>query len=188
MIVILSGSSGAGKNTIISALIEGESEKYALMPTVSTRAMREGEREGMPYHFTTAEDFMRRIREGEFIEYENVHGNLYGTSRKVMDSMRESGKTLLKDIDVLGTLNLSRRLKGIIKVVTIFITVDIEKLRERLSIRGETPEAIEKRLSRFETEQDYADKYDYIVENDDLATAIAEVKEIIEKEAAAVQD
>lgn len=182
MLVIFSGSSGAGKNTIISALLDGESDKYVFMPTVTTRAMRTGEREGMPYHFTTEEDFLSRVKQGEFVEYENVHGNFYGTSRRVLNSLSGSGKTLLKDIDVLGTLNLAERLKDEIKIVTIFITVDAEVLRERLIKRGDRREDIEVRLSRFMVEQAYAPKYNYIVKNDDLAKAIAEVKAIIEKE------
>jgi guanylate kinase len=182
MIVILSGSSGVGKSTIINKLITESVGKYAFMTTVTTRPRRENEQENISYHFVSTDEFMNRVKDGEFYEYESVHGNLYGTSRIILNKLLEKNKVLLKDIDVFGTQNLVQKLKGIIKIITIFITADIDTLRNRLLDRGESLADIERRLSRFSVEQTFSEKYDYVVKNDNLITAVAEVNQIIKTE------
>ena len=183
MLAVFSGGSGAGKNTIIEALIAGGG--FALLPTYTTRDKRPGESEGKPYYYISNETFERKISEGEFYEYENVHGRMYGVSRLLLKERLSSGKILLKDIDVLGTQNLVKRIGGDIKLVTIFVKVaSAEVLKERLICRGEKD--IEKRLSRYEMETSYERGYDYIMPNEDLSAAVETAKRIILTEAGGV--
>ena len=165
MLVIFSGGSGVGKNTVISELLK--TGDFALLPTYTTREKRAGETEGNPYCFLTDEEFKQKIAEGELYEYQNVHGHYYGTSKLLLKKQRALGKILLKDIDVLGTQDLVKSIGGDVKIVTLFLKVDSkEVLVERLTERKETE--IEKRLSRYDMEMSYCDKYDYIITNYDL--------------------
>ena len=179
MLVIFSGGSGVGKNTVIAEFLKRE--EFLLLPTYTTRNKREGESEGNPYYFITKEQFEQKIADGEFYEYENVHGNYYGTSKKLLKHFKETGKILLKDIDVLGTHNLVERIGNDEKLVTIFLKVDsVEVLRQRLTMRGE--KEIEKRLSRYEMEQTHQTEYDYIISNNELQTTKGYVDSLIATE------
>jgi len=179
MLVVFSGPSGAGKNAIISGLLDKYPALYGFMPTMTTRAKREGERDGFPYYFISTEDFKVRIDNGEFLEYEQIHVGYYGTSKKILADKLKEGKTLLKDIDVKGTVNLKKGLDGgKHKLLTIFVTAgNKENLRQRLIGRGEKD--IDLRLSRYESELKYSDKYDFVVENIVLAKAVECAHEII---------
>ena len=179
MLVVFSGPSGAGKNAVISGLLDKYPAMYGFMPTITTRAKREGERDGFPYYFISTEEFKARIAKGEFLEYEQIHVGYYGTSKKILAEKLKEGKTLLKDIDVKGTMNLKKVLKKTeFKLLTIFITAgNKENLRQRLIGRGEKD--IDLRLSRYESELKYADKYDFLVENIDLNEAMESAHEII---------
>jgi len=177
MIVIVSGSSGSGKNTVINRLL-AEDDTLAFLTTVTTREMREGERQGIPYLFVSHEEFRAMIGRGEFLEYCEVHdGNLYGTNRRILEEKLALGKILIKDIDVDGTDALKKILP---EIITIYLSVDREVLRQRLIERGETE--IEKRLSRYDYEDARKAGYDYVIQNDDLETTVATIREIIKKE------
>lgn len=165
MLVIFSGGSGVGKNTVISELIK--SGGFALLPTYTTRDKRVGESEGNPYCFLTDAEFKQKIEENELYEYENVHGHYYGTSKLLLKEKLSLGKILLKDIDVLGTQNLVKSIGKDVKIITLFLKVDSkEVLKQRLIERRETE--IEKRLARYEMEMSFCDRYDYIITNNDL--------------------
>ena len=168
MFVILSGCSAVGKNTVMNVLLSQKNSPYVLMPTYTTRDMRPGEREGFPYHYLTKEQFQEKIDSGELYEYEFIHTNYYGSSRVLMAKAAAKGKTILKDIDVKGALNLSRILHDDMKVVTVFLYADKEILVQRLLNRGDKLEDIEIRLQRYDEEMSYKDRYDYAVENLDL--------------------
>lgn len=176
MLVILSGSSGVGKNTIINRMLE-ERDDLTMMTTVTTREMREGERQGMPYIFVSREEFEGMIERGEMVEYAEVHGNLYGTNRKIMEEKSAGGKILIKDIDVEGTLNLMKLLPD---VVSIYLKPKSkEQLVERLRGRGETQ--IELRLERYEYEESMSVHYNYVLVNDDIEETLKNIYAIIEK-------
>ena len=169
MLIIFSGGSGVGKNTVISELLK--TGDYALMPTYTTREKRPSESEGNPYCFVDEATFGKKIEENELYEYENVHGHYYGTSKLLLKEKLALGKALLKDIDVLGTQNLVKSVGKDIKIVTLFLKVDSKDvLVQRLTERKETE--IEKRLARYDMEMSYSDKYDYIITNDDLASTV----------------
>ena len=177
MLVIFSGCSGVGKNTVINEILKN-SDKFALLPTYTTRDKRPGETDGCPYHFITDEVFKQKIEEGEFYEYESVHNHFYGTSRKLLEEKQKSGKILMKDIDVNGAVNLSRLLKDDIKIVTIFLYVENrEILVERLIGRGE--KEIDLRMKRYELEMQKLPLYDYVIDNEKLETTVELIERII---------
>ncbi len=180
MLIIMSGSAGVGKNTIINRLLE-EYGNLELMPTVSTRAMREGEEQGRPYIFVTKDEFEGMLSRGEMLEHCPIHGNLYGTSRKILSEKMSGGRVLIKDIDVEGTLKLKELLSD---VVAVYLKPkDKEQLRERLIGRGEKD--IELRLRRYEYEEEMSKNYDYVLVNDDIEETLKTLRKILSEEAKA---
>lgn len=178
MLIILSGSAGVGKNTIINRILS-EFRNIALLTTVSTRAMREGESQGKPYLFVTREEFEKMISDNQMVEHCTIHGNLYGTNRKLLEEKLESGKILIKDIDVEGTLKLMEILPD---VVPIYLKPKSkEQLIERLKGRGEKD--IDLRLKRYEYEEKMSEYYKYVLINDSLEDTLTTIKKIISQEA-----
>ena len=134
--------------------------------------------DGTSYYFLSDEEFTRRVEAGDFIEWAHVHGNRYGTLASEVTRLLESGSSLVLEIDVQGALQVKRRFPG---AVLIFIKPpSLEVLRARLSGRGtEDEQTIEVRMANAEHELSLAERYDEIVVNDDLETAVAELAEII---------
>ncbi len=177
MLVIFSGCSGVGKNTVINNLLS-KTDEYKLLPTYTTRDKRPGEKDGVPYYFTTKDAFREKIANGDFYEHEIVHTNYYGTSRALLAEGVASGKTLMKDIDVNGALNLSEMLKNDIKIVTLFLYVESEEiLVERLTGRGEKDIAL--RLERYNHEMSKQRFYSYLINNVSLEGTSTLVNEIV---------
>jgi len=177
MLFIISGSSGVGKNTVIGELLK-KCGNLSFMPSVTTRPMREGERDGMPYKFVSRDDFRKMMENDEVFEYCEIHGHLYGTSRAVYSEMSGKGFDLIKDVDVNGTLALKKTLND---VVTIYLAVKSkEELRARLTARGEKD--IELRLKRSDYEDAMMPGYDHVVVNDELNQTVSEILEIIDRE------
>lgn len=181
MLIILSGFSGTGKNTVINALLSEEDSKFCSMPTYTTRAMRDGECEGKPYHFLTKEQFEEKISSSELYEYEFIHKSYYGSSRKLLAEALSGGKIVIKDIDVKGALNLKRLLTDQ-KVVTVFLYVEEDELRKRLLGRGDLPEDIDLRMKRYPEEMEYMKSFDYRINNIDLQRTIEIIKAIADEE------
>ncbi|MDP4182548.1 MAG: guanylate kinase [Bacillota bacterium] len=177
MLVILSGSSGVGKNTIINRILE-DMDNVELMPTMTTREKRPGEETGKPYIFISKEEFERMIQADELVEHQIVHGFYYGTPKNIVNEKMKSNKILIKDIDVDGTQNLVKRLNN---VVTIYLKPKSkEQLIERLIGRGE--ERIEARLQRYEYEEAMSNTYKYILINDQMEETVQKIKDIIKEE------
>ncbi|MCL2382942.1 MAG: AAA family ATPase [Oscillospiraceae bacterium] len=183
MLVLLSGVSGSGKDTIKKELMK-RMECLATMPSYTDRAPRAGEVEANVYNFVTTEEFEQKIKEEEFYEYSVHHEHFYGTSRKVLNERVNSGKIIVKDIDVNGTENLLKVLDDDLKIVTIFLRVPREELRERLENREgkEKIKEIELRLNRFDYEESKIGLYDYVLKNDDLEKTVQIIMTIIESE------
>ena len=183
MLVILSGVSGAGKDTIKKELIK-RMEEVESLPSFTSRNPRVGEEEGIQYHFITKEQFEEKIKNNEFYEYDLHHENYYGTSRKLMNDKIKSGKIIVKDIEVNGTENLVKLLKEDTKIVTIFLKVDKDELRRRLENRGDnlTEEEMQIRLGRLEYEESKIRLYDYVIKNDDFEKTVEIIMTIIENE------
>lgn len=188
MLVILSGVSGAGKDTIKKELIKRE-ENIVTIPSFTDRPMRANDVEGGTYHFVTTEEFERMINEEELYEYNVHHEHYYGTSKKIFNEKVREGKIIVKDIDVNGTENLVKLLEKDMKVVTIFLRVPKEELERRLKNRIDkpSPKEIKLRLNRFDYEESKMNIYDYVMKNDDLEKALAVIQTIIEQEYAKEQ-
>jgi len=183
MLVILSGVSGAGKDTIKKELLKRE-ENIVTIPSITDRPIREGEVEGAPYHFVSTEEFERMIKDNELYEYNVHHNHYYGTSKKVFNERVKEGKIIVKDIDVNGTENLVKLLEKDMKVVTIFLRVPKEELERRLKNRLDkpSPKEIKLRLNRFDYEESRIDLYDYVLKNDDLEKTVQIITTIIKNE------
>lgn len=183
MLVILSGVSGAGKDTIKKELIK-RMENVISLPSFTSRKPRVGEEEGVQYHFITKEEFKEKIKNGELYEYDIHHENYYGTSRKLMNEKIQSGQIIVKDIEVNGTENLIKTLKNETKLVTIFLKVDKEELKHRLINRGDdlSESEMELRLSRLQYEESKISLYDYVIKNDDLEKTVQIIMTIIKNE------
>lgn len=183
MLVLLSGVSGAGKDTIKKELIK-RMPNVTSMPSYTDRKPREGEVNGKIYNFITTEEFETKIKENEFYEYSVHHEHYYGTSKKILDDTIKSGKIIVKDIEVNGTENLVKLLKNDIDIVTIFLRVPKEELRRRLEHRVEKAsiKEIELRLNRFDYEESKIGIYDYVLKNDNLEKTVQIIMTIIENE------
>lgn len=181
MLVILSGVSGAGKDTIKKELIK-RIDNVETLPSITSRKPRVGEEEGVQYHFITKEEFEKRIENNEFYEYDLHHENYYGTSRKILNEKMKSGKIIVIDIEVNGTENLVKLLKNDINIISIFLKVEADELRRRLEKRGDTEEDIKLRLGRLEYEESKIKSYDYVIKNDDFEKTVQIITTIIKNE------
>ena len=138
MLVLLSGVSGAGKDTIKKELIS-RMENVESLPSYTDRPPRENDVPGVTYNFVTAEEFEQMIKNGELYEYSVHHEHYYGTSKKLMNEKIKNGKIIVKDIEVNGVENLLKILGDEIKIVTIFLKVPKEVLAKRLEKRIDKP-------------------------------------------------
>lgn len=181
MLVILSGVSGAGKDTIKKELLK-RMEDVVTLPSFTSRERRPIEEEGVQYHFITKEAFEEKIKRGDFYEYDVHHGNYYGTSRELLNEKIEQGKIIVKDIEVNGTENLIKLLGRDTRIVTIFLKVGKEELKRRLFERGDNAQDIELRLSRLDYEESKLKLYDYVLKNDDFEKTVQIIMTIIENE------
>ena len=183
MLVLLSGVSGAGKDTIKKQLIS-RMDNVESLPSYTDRALRANDIPGVTYNFVDTEEFERMIKDGELYEYSVHHEHYYGTSRKLMNEKIKEGKIIVKDIEVNGVENLLTLLKDEVKIVTIFLRVPKEILRERLQKRIDKPslKEIQLRLNRFDYEESKIGMYDYIIKNNDLEKTVQIIMTIIENE------
>lgn len=175
---MVSGPSGVGKGTIVKRLV---SRRKDVVESVSctTRAPRAGEVHGREYYFLTKEDFLRRVKENDFLEYDEHFGNYYGTPKSfVRETLKE--KSVILEIDVVGGLNAKKEFPEC-RLVMI-VPPSVEELKRRLIARNsETEEEIENRLSRLEYELSQKDKYDFVIVNDEIETAIQQLEQIIDQ-------
>lgn len=183
MLVLISGVSGAGKDTIKRELIK-RVDNITSLPSYTDREMRTDEVPGELYNFVSTEEFERMIRDGELYEYDVHHNRYYGTSKKLMNEKIQSGKIIVKDMDVNGTENLIKLLKDDVKVVTIFLRVPKENLKTRLENRADnpSPKDIQLRLNRFDYEESRMDIYDYVIKNNNLEKTLQIIMTIINNE------
>lgn len=178
-LIVLSAPSGSGKTTIAREIIRlNPGLRFSVSAT--TRRQRDGERDGEDYFFLTPAEFRRRVEAGEFVEWEELFGNLYGTLRSELDRAVKENRHLLFDVDVKGGLSIRNSYPS---ALMIFIrTPGMEVLKKRLQNRKtETEEVMSMRLDRVPMELSMGKEYGHQVVNDDLATAVREVQEIIQK-------
>lgn len=180
ILVVVSGFSGAGKGTLMKALLENYAN-YALSISATTRQPRQGEEDGREYFFRTVEEFEGMIRRDELIEYANYVGNYYGTPKEYVASQMEQGKDVILEIEMQGALKVKEKFPDTLLLFIAPPSAGI--LRERLIGRGtETPEVIEARLARAAEESEMMEKYDYILVNDDLEVCTRQLHELIQSQ------
>ncbi|HED66945.1 MAG TPA: guanylate kinase [Planctomycetes bacterium] len=176
-LLVISGPSGCGKSTICKRLLEDPRVEFSISAT--TRPMRAGEVDGKDYRFIGKETFRRLIEEGAFIEWAEVHGNLYGTLRAPMEEALARGSVYLVEIDVQGGSTLKTLGLEVPSVFVFIAPPSMEELEARLRGRGtDAPEVIERRLEKAREELLARDKYDAVVVNEDLERAVAEVRRL----------
>lgn len=180
ILVVVSGFSGAGKGTLMKALLSKYSN-YALSISATTRNPREGEVDGREYFFKTREEFEQMIKEDAFIEYAKYVENYYGTPKAYVEEQLEAGKDVVLEIEIQGALKVKEKLP---QTLLIFVTPpSAQELKNRLIGRGtETMEVIESRMKRAVEESDGMSDYDYILVNDDLEQCVEEMHSLIQSQ------
>jgi len=173
---VMTGASGVGKGTLRARLMERVKLHYSI--SMTTRPPREGERHGIDYWFVDEAAFERTKREGGFLEYATYVDHSYGTPRAPVERALERGEDVLLEIEVQGALQVAEKVP---EAQLIFvIPPSLSELRQRLLLRGkDTLEKIEKRLERAREEIALADRFHYVVVNDLLADAVADLERII---------
>ncbi len=176
-LVVLSAPSGAGKTTIARMLAERNPD-FRISISATTRKPRFNEKDGVDYHFISEKEFQERVRKGDFLEYEQVHGYYYGTLKSAVEELLRQGYTVIFDIDVNGALNIKKHFPN---AILIFIRPpSLEELKRRLRKRQtDDPKEIEKRLKRLPEEYAKAVFFDYDVVNNDLEETVEKITHII---------
>lgn len=184
-LIVVSGPSGAGKGTICQALFRQHSDlQYSISAT--TRAPRNGERDGINYLFIAKDKFEEMIANDDLLEWAEVYGNYYGTPRSYVTRMMAEGKDVVLEIDTQGALQVKEKFpEGIFIYI---VPPSLEELSKRIYGRGtDEPEVIKKRLSCAKEELACAAEYNYLVVNDQLEQAVAKVHSVIIAERCRVQ-
>lgn len=176
--VILIGPSGVGKSSFLDRALK---DFKGLRDTVTftTRGMRQGESEGCPYHFVTAEKFEQLIKQNHFIEHARVHGNWYGTPLYQLEEAWKAGECIVMDVDVQGANTFKSKFPG---ALTVFILPpSVDALRYRVTSRdGRPPQDLELRMQNAAREIEQAERFDYQIVNDQFEPAYAQLKKLIE--------
>lgn len=180
-LVVVSGFSGAGKGTLMKALMEQHGEQYALSVSATTRSPRPGEENGVAYFFVTREEFESMIAADELVEYAQYVNNYYGTPKAYVQEQLDLGKNVILEIEIQGALKIKEKFPD---TVLVFVTApDAQTLHERLAGRGtEPPEVVAARLSRACEESEGIENYDYLVINDTVDEAVALIDRLIADE------
>lgn len=171
LIFVVSGPSGVGKSTLIRGLMETVPH-IGFSVSATTRMPRDGEVDGKDYYFKTTEDFQRLVDEGAFLEHATVYNRQYGTLRGPTEAALLAGDSVLLDIDVQGARQIRQNTSGTVQIMVV--PPDVSTLEQRLKSRGkDTPEVIQNRMEQVRSQLEACADYDYLVVNDDLATARA---------------
>ena len=178
-LIIFSAPSGAGKTTIVRHLLDkGFDLEFSVSAT--SRAPRHTETDGKDYYFLSAEEFAGKVKNDEFLEWEEVYkGTSYGTLKSEVERIRKAGKNVIFDLDVVGGLNIKKFYGD--EALAVFVQPpSVEELRQRLKARStETPEKIAMRIAKAEHELSFAVEFDVVIVNDDLEKAFKEAEKVV---------
>ena len=174
---IVAAPSGAGKTTLVSLLLENDPQ-IRVSISHTTRAPRPGEENGREYHFIDVPAFLEKVQHGEFLEWAEVHGNYYGTSKKWIESEMSSGRDVLLEIDWQGAQQVRKSFPKAIGIFVLPPSMDV--LNTRLSGRGtDSAEVIARRIAAAHDEMRHVDEFDYVIINDDLQQASGDLQSIV---------
>jgi guanylate kinase len=180
-LLVLSSPSGGGKTSIAKNLLQARDD-LAYSVSATTRARREGERDGVDYHFLSREEFLRRVEAGEFLEWATYAGNLYGTLRSEIDAIVSRGRTAVLDVEIEGARQIRASFPNSLHLFVLPPSADV--LIGRLAGRNTEPaEVIRERVTRAADELAAVAEYDYAIVNEDLVHAVAQVAAILDAEA-----
>ncbi len=176
--IVISGPSGSGKSTLMENVLKRVDNVYFSISSTS-RKIRNGEKDGVNYHFISEEKFKKDIEDGYFLEWALVHGNYYGTSLRYVQKALNEGKIVILDVDVQGHKIIRGKLAD--KITSIFITTpNGDILRRRLEERNtDTSESIERRISNAKDEMERLGEYDFLLVNDDFESTFEKFVHII---------
>lgn len=182
ILVFVSGSSGAGKNSVINGVIDKNPRKCKFLVSNTTREKRASDKKKGQYHFISKEQFEEKIAAGEILEYDVYNGNYYGLGIDEVETSVMTGRVCFKDLTVKGVLNSKEILSDKHKQVNVFVTERKKVLRERLIYRGEKKENIKNRLKLYSVEQKMSRHYDYIIYNTILKDSIEQLESVVNTE------
>ncbi len=180
LLIVLSGPSGVGKGTILKELMKDESLKLSYSVSMTTRDKREGEIDGVNYHFVSKDRFLEAIDNDELLEYAEFVGNYYGTPLDEVVKLREKGRNVVLEIEVQGCKQVQEKIN---EALTIFLVPpSMEELENRIRGRKTEPEEIiQERLAKAEREMKMMDQYKYVICNDDIDLAVEIISVIIKR-------
>lgn len=180
LLIVVSGASGTGKGTVCKKILNDMPE-VAYSISATTRAPRPGEVDGREYYFISRDEFKAWIADGKFLEYAEVYGNFYGTPLNKIRERLNRGEDILLEIDVQGALNVKRKMPE--GVYIFLLPPSLDELKRRIEGRGtETPESLNRRLTNAVAEIKIGLEYDYVVVNDSVDAAAAQIKTILAAE------
>ncbi len=179
-IIVISAPSGGGKS-VVSKYILANFPEFKFSISTTTRTKRSDEADGEHYHFVTKDEFLKKVKNDEFVEYEEIFGNYYGTLKSEVETALLNSEKLLFDIDVKGAYSIKKYYPN--NAILIFLNPpSIEILENRLRNRQtETEEQVKKRIARAKMEIEMSQNFDYIILNDNLNDALREIDKIIKK-------
>ncbi len=174
---IVSAPSGAGKTTLVRLLLEKD-PGIRVSISSTTRPPRTGENDGREYHFVDVQYFLEMVSRGDFLEWAEVHGNYYGTSRRWIEAEMTAGRDVLLEIDWQGAQQVRKAFPSAIGI--FILPPSLEELKSRLSGRGtDSAETIARRIAAARDEMRHVDEFDYVIINDDLQQALGNLRSIV---------